>query len=218
MNKKEKKEKEVENKAEKLNPQLQNILRKIKSVPEAKKEMRKLLAAGCDRTNLLGGLFASFGGSRGELQVGWVVAVRLRDELPKLAERLADDAERIESVFNDLGNVGNLSGVPEYKNLPSVLRELADTLRRIGRGVKTSLHHVKADRKSLRQLTRGRGHQVFELVCLLEEADVTQPYARLARLANAIRNEEEYDEVTAGALRKMADRYSKSATKPAGRN
>lgn len=218
MDKKPKKEKEVENEAEKLNPRLQSILRKIESVPKAKKEMRKLLAAGCDRTNLLGALFASFGGSRGELQVGWVVAVRLRDELPKLAERLADDATRIESVFKDLRNAANLSGVSEYKNLPSVLRELADTLRRIGRGAKTSLHHVKADSKNVRQLTRGRGHQVFELVCLLEEADVTQPYARLARLANAIRNEEEYDEVTANALRKMVDGYRKRATKPAGRN
>jgi hypothetical protein len=216
MDKEAKKEKEVGNEAVQLNPRLQNILTKIESVPAAEKEFRKLLGAGCDRTELLGGLFASFGGSRGELQVGLAVAQRLREELPKLADRLQEDARRMESVFQDLGSTGNRSGISEYEQIPSALEKLAETLRRFGRGAKTSLHRVK--RRNVRQLTRGRGHQVFELACQLEENDVTQPYARLARLANAIRNKKEHDEVTAGALRKMVQRYRESATKPARLN
>jgi hypothetical protein len=184
---------------------LQTVLDSINSVSEAKKAFRTLTLLGCDRRTLLENLNAYCGGTSDEARATLKAALNFRDRLKKAAARLDEDADLIERMEQERQR---LAGITTHSpvDLPSELREFAESLAGLAGAYDTNLKNVRPKRKG--NITAGRTWFLAELVWYIEKKTATEkPYPLLARLVAAVRKEKEPNYVKlADALRNAVKR------------
>jgi hypothetical protein len=230
MNKQKTEKREKEEKEEKeekkgtystgdLRPKFQGVLDAINKIEEAKKVFRTLIAAGCDRTDLLAALYWYCGNSPVNTAAPMTNVQRervkrrieeLRIDEQKFARRLEDGSKKLKEVADQVD--GLLSEFPERtgmthhgETLPSEMRDFAEYLNCLHRASKKILRDLKRDQDGT--IMAGRKQYLFYLACLVREV-TEEPNPMIARLVAAVRGEKEpnYPKL-ANTLGRAVDRY-----------
>jgi hypothetical protein len=224
MDKEAKKEKEVGNEAERLNPRLQVVLDAINNSSEAKRALQRLIAGGCDRLRLLTALYWYCGNIAKEAKTQRQKK-EANDELQRRIEAVRMDAENFEKRLGDLSNqlnkvagevdrmlselkekMGIIYHDPEIEGLPSIAIDFAKDLKRCRTALKKSLRDMRRDEDGT--IEGGRKQYLFYLACLAREVTM-QPYPLIARLVSAVRGEKEPDYFKlANTLLHKVERYA----------
>jgi hypothetical protein len=184
---------------------LRRVLCSINSDSEGRQAFRFLTLRGCDRRTLLENLNAYCGGTIDEARRALKAALNFGNRLKKAAVRLNEDADLIVRMEQDRQRLAGIT-LHSPVDLPSELREFAESLAALARAYDTNLKNVRPNRKG--NISAGRTWFLAELVWHIEEKKVEDnPYPLLARLVAAVRKDSERNYVMlADALRNAVKR------------
>jgi hypothetical protein len=199
---------------------VQVVLRRIDSVPAAKREWRKLKdAAGLDQQDLeeiAEHLFQFCGGTKEQQHAGLKSARRFRKQFPSVVTQMRAAADTVDRMLRELRDIAGItSHPPRYDKLAANIRDFADELEDWGSAFRKSVAvdtRIEQDGK----ISGGRSASLSVVVSLVQEVITRDPYALIARLVAAVQENPEpnYFDL-ADSVRNAVNRYRRDAWGPA---